>query len=238
MNAQLPEQITEINSTKQDLAFIQVSGDLTNNATDAEFEFYQAGTAKSKVPVWPAVGNHEYAAGATYAARINNYRKHVGPEWYSFDYSDRHFLVLENNGAAPFAEQLEWVKADLARDMQRGKHLVVLTHQPMNVPFGSPSVYDEYGKVLEQYGAELILVGHEHSNDVEPKSDFAGTAKHIQTVSSSYTIDNSPRGFRFVHMDNKTFDNPFRIYGAEKDLTVVSRRRAQRSRWTSSRASR
>ena len=49
-----------------------------------------------------------------YADRINNYRKNVGPEWYSFDYSNRHFLVLENNGAAPFAEQLEWVKADLA----------------------------------------------------------------------------------------------------------------------------
>ena len=66
--------------------------------------------------MWPAVGNHEYAAGATYADRIDNYRKHVGPEWYSFDYSDRHFLVLENNGAAPFAEQLEWVKADLAQE--------------------------------------------------------------------------------------------------------------------------
>ena len=50
VNAQLPEQITEINSTKQDLAFIQVSGDLTNNATDAEFETYKRGTANSKVP--------------------------------------------------------------------------------------------------------------------------------------------------------------------------------------------
>jgi outer membrane protein assembly factor BamB/predicted phosphodiesterase len=222
VNAQLSEQIQEINSTRQNLAFIQVSGDLTNNATDSQFDFYKAGTKGSKVPVWPAVGNHEYAAGTTYADRINNYRKHVGPEWYSFDYSDRHFLVLENNGAAPFAEQLEWAKADLAQHMTTGKHLVVLTHQPMNVPFGSSSVYDEYGKVLEQYGAELILVGHEHSNDVEPNSDFAGTAKHIQTNSSSYTIDNSPRGFRFINMNDKTFENPFRMYGAEKELTITS----------------
>jgi outer membrane protein assembly factor BamB len=222
VNAQLSEQVQEINSTRQDLAFIQVSGDLTNGATDGEFEFYKAGTARSNVPVWPAMGNHEYSAGSTYAARINNYRRHVGPEWYSFDYSDRHFLVLENNGAAPFEEQLEWVKADLAAHVGKGKHLVVLAHQPMNVPFGSASTYDAYGALLEQYGAELILVGHEHSNDVEPRSDFARTAKHIQTNSSSYTIDNSPRGFRFVNMDNKTFDNPFRLYGAEKDLTVVS----------------
>ena len=222
VNAQLPDQIAEINSTQQDLAFIQVSGDLTNNASDTQFSTYKAGTAKSKVPVWPAVGNHEYASGSTYAARINNYRNHVGPEWYSFDYGDRHFLVLEDNGAAPFEEQLTWVKQDLERNVKDGTHLVVLTHQPMNVPFGSNQVYDQYGALLEQYKAELILVGHEHSNDVEPNSAFAGTAKHVQTTSSSYTIDNSPRGFRYVHMTDESFENPFRMYSAEKELTITS----------------
>ncbi|AOT02554.1 outer membrane protein assembly factor BamB family protein [Arthrobacter sp. U41] len=222
VNAQLPDQIAEINSTQQDLAFIQVSGDLTNNATDTQFNTYKAGTAKSKVPVWPAVGNHEYSAGTDYSARINNYRNHVGPEWYSFDYGDRHFLVLENNGAAPFEEQLAWAKQDLKRNVKDGKHLVVLTHQPMNVPFGSKEVYDQYGSLLEQYKAELILVGHEHSNDVEPNSAFAGTAKHVQTTSSSYTIDNAPRGFRYVHMTDESFDNPFRMYSAEKELTITS----------------
>ena len=203
------------------MPFIQVSGDLTNNATDAEFNTYKAATAQSEVPVWPAVGNHEYSAGSTYADRINNYRNHVGPEWYSFDYGNRHFLVLENNGAAPFDEQLTWVKADLAQNVG-DKKLVVLTHQPMNVPFGSNAVYDQYGDLLERYGAELILVGHEHSNDVEPDSDFAGTAKHVQTSSSSYTIDNAPRGFRYVSMTDESFQNPFRMYGAEQDLTITS----------------
>ncbi|MFJ6280291.1 outer membrane protein assembly factor BamB family protein [Arthrobacter subterraneus] len=221
VNAELPEQVQEINSTQQDLAFIQVSGDLTNGATQGEFDYYKAATALSNVPVWPAVGNHEYSSGSGYANRINNYRNNVGPEWYSFDYGDRHFLVLENNGSAPFEEQLEWAKQDLERNVG-DKDLVVLTHQPMNVPFGSQNIYDQYGALLEQYGAELILVGHEHSNDVEPNSAFAGSAKHIQTASSSYTIDNSPRGFRYVSMTDEAFENPFRMYGAEKDLTITS----------------
>ena len=105
-----------------DLAFIQVSGDLTNNATDAEFEYYKAGTAALEGA--GLAGRRQprvLGGGATYADRIDNYRKHVGPEWYSFDYGDRHFLVLENNGAAPFAEQLEWVKADLAENVTPGK---------------------------------------------------------------------------------------------------------------------
>ncbi|TNB69575.1 hypothetical protein FHJ30_18515 [Arthrobacter sp. BB-1] len=221
VNAQLPEQIQEINATGQELGFIQVSGDLTNNATDAEFNTYKAATSLSKVPVWPAVGNHEYTSGTGYANRINNYRNHVGPEWYSFDYGNRHFLVLENNGSAPFDEQLEWARQDLAKNVG-DKELVVLTHQPMNVPFGSQNMYDQYGALLEQYKAQLILVGHEHSNDVEPDSAFASTAKHVQTTSSSYTIDNSPRGFRYVSMTDESFENPVRNYGAEKDLTITS----------------
>ncbi|MFJ6079407.1 PQQ-binding-like beta-propeller repeat protein [Pseudarthrobacter sp. NPDC092419] len=221
VNADLPEQIQEINATGQDVGFIQVSGDLTNNATDAEFKAFKAATSLSKVPVWPAVGNHEYSAGTGYANRINNYRNHVGPEWYSFDYGNRHFIVLENNGSAPFDEQLAWAKEDLAKNVG-DKELVVLTHQPMNVPFGSQNIYDQYGALLEQYKAQLILVGHEHSNDVEPDSAFAGTAKHIQTTSSSYSIDNSPRGFRYVSMTDESFENPFRMYGAEKNLTITS----------------
>ncbi|MCI2420255.1 PQQ-binding-like beta-propeller repeat protein [Saccharopolyspora sp. K220] len=215
----LADQLRQINSTEQDLAFVQVSGDLTNNATDAEFQRYRASTAASKLPVWPAVGNHEYRAGATYAERIDNYRRYVGPEWYSFDYGDRHFLVLENIGGAPLEEQREWAAQDLAANAP-GKHVVVLMHMPMNVPFGSPSTYDSFSELLSKYRTELVLVGHEHSNDVD--TEWVKGAKHIQTNSSSYTIDHSPRGFRYVHMWGDGFDNPFRMYGVDQALSVTS----------------
>lgn len=223
VNKELPDQIEEINSTTRELGFVQVSGDLTNRATDEEFQYYLDATKRSKLPVWPAVGNHEYFyGGATdYASRIDNYRRYVGPEWYSFDYGNRHYIVLENNGQAPFEEQLEWAKADLAANV-KDKKLVVIAHKPMNVPFGADEVYDAYGKLLEQYKAQLILVGHEHSNDAEPNSQFVKTAKHLQTVSASYTIDNAPRGFRFVHLQSEEFTNPFRQFGYEQQLTIMS----------------
>lgn len=215
------EQVAEINSTSQNLGFVQVSGDLTDRATDAEFENYRAGTSASRVPVWPAVGNHEYFYGgaATYQARIDNYRRYVGPEWYSFDYGNRHFVVLENNGQAPFDEQFNWLRQDLAANA-RGKKVVVLTHQPMNVPFGSPSQYDQYGDLLEQYQTELVLVGHEHSNDPDNDAAWVEGAKHVQTNSSSYTIDHSPRGFRYIQMQGEDFANPFRQYGIDQSLTI------------------
>lgn len=221
VNPNLADQLRQINSTAQDLAFVQVSGDLTNNATDSEFTYYRNATAASALPVWPAVGNHEYwgGGGPTYQSRIDNYRKYVGPEWYSFDYGNRHFLVLENNGAAPFDEQFAWVQQDLAAHAA-GKRVVVLMHQPMNVPFGAPSTYDAYSALLEQYDTELVLVGHEHSNQTD--TSFVKGARHVQTNSSSYTIDHSPRGFRYVHLWETGSSNPFRMYGVDKSLTLTN----------------
>jgi outer membrane protein assembly factor BamB len=221
VNPDLAGQIAQINSTAQSLAFIQVSGDLTNNATDAEFQYYRNATAASRLPVWPAVGNHEYFGGGTptYAGRIDNYRRYVGPEWYSFDYGNRHFVVFDNCGGAPFDEQRDWVERDLEANAP-GKRVVVLMHQPMNIPFGSPSQYDDYAALFEAYETELILVGHEHSNDTD--TEWVKGAKHIQTNSSSYTIDHSPRGFRYVHMAPKSFDNPFRMYGVQRSLSITS----------------
>ncbi len=221
-NANMVTQMQQVTNTSKRLAFVQVSGDLTDNATDAEFLQYKTGTAASKLPVWPAVGNHEYfnAGPSTYQARIDNYRRHVGPEWYSFDHGRRHFVVLENNGAAPYQEQKDWLQADLEQHAE-GKRVVVLMHMPMNVPFGSPSQYDDLAGLLEQYETELVLVGHEHSNDVDRNTWVKG-AKHIQTNSSSYTIDHSPRGFRYVSMKGERISNPFRMYGVQRSLTPTS----------------
>lgn len=223
INPQLPEQIREINSTRSKLDFIQISGDLTEGGTDAEFDKYKAAAAESNLPIWPAVGNHEYNSrnGTGYAARIDNYRRAVGPEWYSFDYGNRHFVVIENNGAAPFEEQLDWFRTDLAANA-KDKRVVVITHQPMNITFGANSTYDQYGDLLEQYGAELVLVGHAHSNDTEVNSEFISTAKHVQTNSSSYTVDQSPRGFRYVHMTGNHFTNPFRMYGMVETMALTN----------------
>lgn len=60
------------NSDKEPPRFTVVSGDLTNNATPAaEFTDFRADAAVSALPVWPAIGNHEYNAqsGNTHGAR-------------------------------------------------------------------------------------------------------------------------------------------------------------------------
>ena len=79
----------------------------------AEFDYYRnRATAQLDVRVWPAVGQPRVLQRRSDATppRIDNYRSNVGPEWYSFNYGNRHFVVLENNGAAPFDEQFDWLE--------------------------------------------------------------------------------------------------------------------------------
>ncbi|WP_152966722.1 PQQ-binding-like beta-propeller repeat protein [Sporosarcina globispora] len=213
------DQLKQINESTGDPAFITVSGDLTNRATDAEYQDYTASTATSALPVYPAVGNHDFAPGSNYQTRIDRYRNYLGPEWYSFDYGKRHFVVLENNLGFSEPDQLEWLKQDLAQN-GKNKEVVVFVHKPLNTPQTPTSDRTkEFIDLLSQYQTRLVMVGHTHVNDVA--QDTIPGAEHVTTVSSSYTIDQSPNGFRMVTFQGDKQDPKFKMYDVEKSASIV-----------------
>ncbi|PZE20522.1 PQQ-binding-like beta-propeller repeat protein [Paenibacillus xerothermodurans] len=214
------DQLAQLNALTGGPAFIAISGDITNNSTDAEYKDFIASTATSQLPVYPAVGNHDFTGGANYAARIDRYRTYLGPEWYSFDYGQKHFIVLENNLGMREADQMEWLKADLERN-GKNKEIVVITHRPFNNPqTPHPSEAKQYIDLLGQYNTRLLLMGHTHVNDVA--TDTIETAKHVVTNSSSYTIDQTPNGFRVISFKGNKSTNPYKYYGVEQSLTIVN----------------
>lgn len=216
-------QVNELiaNSDKERPRFTVISGDLTNNATPAEFADFRAAAAVSTLPVWPAIGNHEYNAqsGNTYGALLENYRQAVGPEWYSFTYGNKHFVILDNIRGLREEEQYRWLEQDLALN-GRNREIVVITHIPMNTPQATDAArIPQYVALLEQYDTKLLLAGHTHSNDVDDQ--VIDGALHAVTTSSSYTIDQTPNGFRVVDFHGDRVRIPFREYGAARSLTLV-----------------
>jgi outer membrane protein assembly factor BamB len=213
------KQLEQINQSTGNPAFIAVSGDITNRATDAEFEDYSASTATSSLPVFPAVGNHDFAPGTDYKTRIDRYRGYLGPEWYSFDYGNRHFVTLENTLGFNESDQLEWLKQDLALNA-KNKEVVVFVHKPLNTP-QTPSAdkTKEFIDLLSQYQTRLVMVGHTHVNDVA--QDTIPGANHVTTVSSSYTIDQMPNGFRMVRFQGGKQDQKFKMYDVKQSASIV-----------------
>lgn len=213
------DQLRQINEATGDPAFIAVSGDLTNRATDAEFADYTASTATSDLPVYPAVGNHDFAPGSGYSTRIDTYREYLGPEWYSFDYGNRHFVTLENTLGFNEADQLEWLKQDLELNA-KNKEVVVFVHKPLNTPQtpGGDNT-KAFIDLLSQYQTRLVMVGHTHVNDVA--QDTIPGANHVTTVSSSYTIDQMPNGFRMINFQGGKQDNKYKMYDIKESAAIV-----------------
>jgi outer membrane protein assembly factor BamB len=214
-------QIRQLNQLTGAPTFVVVAGDVTNDATDAEFQDYRASTATSKLPVWPAMGNHEFTGGPDYRTRIDTYRRHLGPEWYSFNHGRRHFVVLENHLGFSEPDQLAWLTEDLARHA-RDREVVVIVHKPLNAPQTPRPAADtqQYLDLLGRYNTVLVLMGHTHVNDVA--LDVIPGARHVVTNSSSYTIDQTPNGFRLVTFRDGEKHHPFKMYDVDRSLTIVS----------------
>ncbi|WP_046771444.1 outer membrane protein assembly factor BamB family protein [Jiangella alkaliphila] len=208
----------EVNELTAEPDFLLVAGDLTQNATEPEFVRYNATTATSRVPVWPAVGNHDITDDTGY----DNYRKYLGPEWYSFDYGSRHFVVLENNSGFADTAQLEWLRQDLAANAQDDKEVVVVVHRPMDSPptAGGANGPARYIELLDQYNTKLVLAGHTHKNDVD--LSVVGGAAHVVTNATSGTLDQTPNGFRVVTFEGRKNEYPFKMYGVRQSLTVTN----------------
>ena len=160
-----------------------------------------------RVPFMPTPGNHDYNSVSPIANTLHP-SAHKGPYYdivevptqgemggkvsgtelyYSFNYSDAHFISLNSElgsitnsthdwiGANPTSvfkgsPMLEWLIDDLEQNEQ--KWTVVYFHQPPHTAgsHSSETFYEVYMKamrenflpVLERYGVDVVMCGHSH----------------------------------------------------------------------------
>jgi predicted phosphodiesterase len=132
------------------------------------FKPYQA--LAQRAPIYPTLGNHDYATdrGQPYLAAF--YLPHNNPadteRYYSFDWGDAHFTALDFN-TGPDAAQLEWLRQDLAA-----------TDKPWKFVFYHQAIYSSglhgheswvlakqqlLAPIFEQYHVDVVFNGHDHN---------------------------------------------------------------------------
>ena len=158
--------------------FILNAGDMCDNGKN----FGQWGMALNtyqdltiNTSVFFTSGNHENNTGAM--ARYFNYTERkdgnvqaISGEYYSFDYANAHFTVLDTNDATSDglgAEQLAWLKNDLANTNAKWKF--VLMHKSL-YSAGSHAFDGEViamrtqlTKLFAENGVNVVFGGHDHS---------------------------------------------------------------------------
>ncbi|MBO4476528.1 MAG: calcineurin-like phosphoesterase C-terminal domain-containing protein [Bacteroidales bacterium] len=170
-------------SCKGDVYSINL-GDLVYNYMNA-WDDYMDIASMIKCPTFNVIGNHDYDQGTLFETEQGNvfYETYVGPEHYSFDLGDIHYLVFNTilydrpsvKSSYSYGvddRTLEWMKADLSY-IPKDKIIVTCTHHnpfktPNSSPHGSHNVYsrhyEDYLALLSSYREVYAWNGHNHTN--------------------------------------------------------------------------
>ena len=146
------------------------------------FDIYTSMLRKSVL--WPTIGNHDAVASDPLAQSGPYFDMFTLPAggqaggvvssteaYYSFDYGNIHFVVLDSSASdrSPGGDMLVWLEMDLADTLQ--EWLVAFWHHP---PYSKGShdsdleielieMRQNVVPILEDYGVDLVLTGHSHS---------------------------------------------------------------------------
>jgi hypothetical protein len=188
------------------------------------FDGYKDAVRQTGLPFVQVVGNHDLNFDAPAdPGSTATFRRHFGPEYYSFDRGAVHYVVLDDvywPGSDGFgsetddylghldAAQLRWLEQDLAL-VEDGRPVVVFTHiPPLSTAYArrgepSPSVRGMISnraalyELLDPFDAHVVS-GHVHENEHRyadgPHEHVVGT-----TCGAWWTgpvcYDGTPRGY-------------------------------------------
>jgi acid phosphatase type 7 len=115
-----------------------------------------------------ALGNHEYANGASDAAAAKTVLGLPNDGWYSYELGDWHVIVLNSNceavgGCDRGSRQWLWLRADLARS-RAARCVLAYWHHPRfsSGEHGSDVRYAPFWDLLAAARADVVLSGHDH----------------------------------------------------------------------------
>lgn len=171
-------------------------------------EVYQSvdSIAPSK-PLIVSPGNHEYIKGLkrilekrfTYAFSYLLESQYKDNSVFALDYKDATIITLDSNRDPWFMfSQREWLENQLRASTKKWK--IVMLHHPIYSIKGkmnNMSVRMMFNSLLEKYGVDLVLEGHEHNYARMTSKDENGEmTAPVHVVSHA-----SPKGYRLAFND-------------------------------------
>ncbi len=136
---------------------------------DQYMNSYDLSWGRLKAITRPVVGNHEYIT-ANAAGHFQYFGSAAGDPakgYYSFNLGNWHIIALNSNcskvgGCGTTSPQMAWLNADLAANP--AACTLAYWHHPRfsSGAIGGNSSYAAFWNALQNAGADLILVGHDH----------------------------------------------------------------------------
>lgn len=214
------------------------------------FESQARGIALLGIPWYNVIGNHDINYDAPNDKLSDEtFERAFGPAYYSFDYGQVHFLVLDDiewivsekgkkgkyqGGLGK--EQMEFIKNDLKQIPE--DQLVVLM---MHIPLVDVKDRQELYRLIEKRPFCMSISGHTHHHEhrfITKADGWRGPKPHHHvinvTVSGSWwsgapdergiphtmMADGAPNGYSIISFDGKDYNVDFRAAGRPDDYQM------------------
>ncbi|MBQ6164668.1 MAG: metallophosphoesterase family protein [Clostridia bacterium] len=157
-----------------DIDFTTSMGDYVNDCTNEEWDYYFEKFAfiDRHTTNAPVAGNHDGNLRWNWFDSMFNLGAAEGSDtitgvYYSFDYGDAHFAVLNTNDMYPMSyQQQNWLKNDM--NATNAKWKIVMLHRSIysagkhtNKP-DSSIMRNVLVPIIDELGIDLVIGGHEH----------------------------------------------------------------------------
>jgi hypothetical protein len=142
---------------------------------DGAYQGFKAQDVLARVPFMPSNGNHD-ALSVLYLSRFavpqdkSAGEAGDGEEWYSFDYGNAHFVVLNDTTSTDdviTGAEATWLRTDLAAvNRTKTPWIIAVHHQPAyscSTNHGSNKVIRAaWQPIFDQYKVDFVFNGHDH----------------------------------------------------------------------------
>jgi outer membrane protein assembly factor BamB/Icc-related predicted phosphoesterase len=186
--------IEDVNS-QDDIDFVIVNGDLTENGLNLEIETAKQRLDKLNKKYYAIAGNHETKwteSGHTRFAQV------FGDNKVTFEHNGIRFAgfssgpVLRMGDAHVSPREIKWLENTLQSMENKKQPVIIFTHVPLIEPADQIDNGHEIADILRQYNTRVILNGHYHHNraldaDRIPAVIFRSTLRGSQPV-GGYSI--------------------------------------------------
>lgn len=233
------ETIAKALNTVNDAAFISLNGDLVDKGkNEKEWDWLFGYSQKSLLNTTfvPVAGNHESDKNSF----IDHFNLDVAEgsdtstgAYYSYDYTNAHFIVLNNNEDSEefrdfSVEQIDWLQKDVKEARGNGAKWIIVqmhkgpyttsNHATDNDIMGLNGVRTKVAPLMEELGVDLVLQGHDHiySRTKAIKNGAVVEAEKIKETVNGVEVDYEANPQGTIYMTPNTAGP--KVYYTNKDI--------------------
>ncbi|WP_198440105.1 calcineurin-like phosphoesterase C-terminal domain-containing protein [Pareuzebyella sediminis] len=181
--------VDELFGNPYEAKFGLVAGDIVHENLGL-YERHNRLMSQIGIPIWNVPGNHDLnLESPNYQYATQTFKKVFGPDYYSFDYGQVHFLALNNVGFKGKGlgyeghidtKQMQWIINDL-KDVPSDKLIMIITHIPL-ITYANertfPKIintvnFKELLRILKRFQYVYTISGHDTSNSWKVKVDHS-----------------------------------------------------------------